>query len=209
MVDYNLSHLTQPATQDVAGPIQDDEALALFALVRCMRMNRILEVGGLGGYSARNFVAALHSPSGVVYSCDIVEVPKQGSRHAVIVKDAANLTPSDVGGLPLDLIFFDCHADTATQRSYDTLSDAGIIGTNTIIALHDTNIEPNTWAHSTSDCGDVERRFADTLQRRGWHAVHLHTQSDRHGPAMPRRNGLTILQWPRTIGHSLKTKEPQ
>ena len=59
MVAYDLSHLTQPDDQVVVGPVQDDEALLLFALVRCMRLRRILEVGGLDGYSARNFLRAM------------------------------------------------------------------------------------------------------------------------------------------------------
>lgn len=49
MVAYSLSHLTQADDQRVGGPIQDDEALVLFALIRAMRLKRILEVGGLGG----------------------------------------------------------------------------------------------------------------------------------------------------------------
>ena len=65
MVAYNLSHLTQPDDQLVFGPVQDDEALFLYAVVRVMRLRRILEVGGLGGYSARNFLEAT-GPNGRV-----------------------------------------------------------------------------------------------------------------------------------------------
>jgi predicted O-methyltransferase YrrM len=45
------------------GLIQDDEALFLFGLIRVVRIKRILEIGGLNGYSALNFLKALeHSP---------------------------------------------------------------------------------------------------------------------------------------------------
>lgn len=54
MVKYNLDHLVQPHKQMVCGPIQDDEALLLYAFVKTMRMKRILEIGGLDGHSARN-----------------------------------------------------------------------------------------------------------------------------------------------------------
>jgi O-methyltransferase len=66
MVAYNLRHLTQNSDQAVSGPIQDDEALFLYSLIRVMQMKRILEIGGLGGYSATNFVAAA-GPDGVVH----------------------------------------------------------------------------------------------------------------------------------------------
>jgi hypothetical protein len=40
MVSYDLSHLTQSPDQRVQGPIQDDEALLLYALVKVMRLRR-------------------------------------------------------------------------------------------------------------------------------------------------------------------------
>jgi predicted O-methyltransferase YrrM len=62
---YDLSHLTQPSHQNVSGPIQDDEALLLFALIRVMCMRRVLEVGGLFGYSATNFIQAVGPEAGL------------------------------------------------------------------------------------------------------------------------------------------------
>ena len=56
---YDFSHLIQSPDQMVNGPIQDDEALMLYAVVRTMRLRRVLELGGLSGYSARNFLSAL------------------------------------------------------------------------------------------------------------------------------------------------------
>jgi predicted O-methyltransferase YrrM len=59
MATFDLSHLVQPRSQAVGGPIQDDEALLLYAIVRVMRLRTILEIGGLDGYSARNFLKAV------------------------------------------------------------------------------------------------------------------------------------------------------
>ena len=59
MAVYDLSHLTQE-THHPGGAIQDDEALLLFAMIRVMHLRRVLEIGGLDGYSARNFLAAFH-----------------------------------------------------------------------------------------------------------------------------------------------------
>ncbi len=74
---YDLSHLTQRPNQAVSGPIQDDEALFLFALIRVMLVRRVLEIGGLSGYSATNFTKAV-GPLGVVYTIDIRPVPESG-----------------------------------------------------------------------------------------------------------------------------------
>lgn len=72
MVKYDLSHLVQNDDQFVHGPIQDDEALFLFAMIRTMRISRILEIGGLGGYSAKNFLRATESlKDSCVYTVDI------------------------------------------------------------------------------------------------------------------------------------------
>ncbi|GAB4815706.1 hypothetical protein N2152v2_002752 [Parachlorella kessleri] len=73
-------------------------------------MSRVLEVGGLAGYSATNFLKALEPTSGVVYTVDINPVPVVDStRHKPIMKNAALLTVADVDSKPLDLIFFDAH----------------------------------------------------------------------------------------------------
>jgi predicted O-methyltransferase YrrM len=70
MVTYALGHLTQADDQKVGGPIQDDEALLLFSMIRVMRLKRVIEFGGLGGYSARNFLEAV-GRDGIVYTVDL------------------------------------------------------------------------------------------------------------------------------------------
>ena len=42
----------QGRAQGVLGPMQDDEALLLFALVQASHVRRTLEIGALGGFSA-------------------------------------------------------------------------------------------------------------------------------------------------------------
>ena len=59
MVKYDLSHLTQSEDQNVGGPVQDDENLFLYSIIRGCRLSRILEIGGLDGYSAKNFLQAM------------------------------------------------------------------------------------------------------------------------------------------------------
>ena len=107
MVNYNLSHLSQPENQDVWGPIQDDEALFLYSIIRGCRLERILEIGGLSGYSANNFLQALSfNKNGVLYTCDINPVPVLAKNHIVIIKNALDLTIDELGNKPLDMVFF-------------------------------------------------------------------------------------------------------
>ena len=89
MVKYNLEHLTQNDSQNVLGPIQDDEALFLYSIIRGNRLSRILEIGGLAGYSAKNFLQALSlGKNGILYTCDLNPVPVLAENHKVIIKNA-------------------------------------------------------------------------------------------------------------------------
>ena len=92
-MNYNLNHLTQSEDQSNPGPIQDDEALLFFALIRVTRIKRILEFGGVPGYSAKNFCEAIKN-DGAVYTVDWgVDGPisQQGSSHIIITKNAADI----------------------------------------------------------------------------------------------------------------------
>lgn len=95
-----------------------------------MRMRRILEFGGLHGYSAVNFIRALdYAPRDeprVVYSVDICDVKIcEDNTHRAIIKDASLITAEDVDNEPLDLVIFDCHAYDAEMRAFWTLKNAG------------------------------------------------------------------------------------
>ena len=144
---YDLSHLTQPTSQNVLGPIQDDEALLLYSLVRCNRMRTIVEVGGLHGYSALNFVRALDydgEPAGLpprlVYTIECRPMDAVGVMHRVIHKDARDVTRADLDGAVVDLLFFDAHDAGAQMALFDTLQSQGAIDVRTMVALHDTNL---------------------------------------------------------------------
>jgi hypothetical protein len=201
---YDLSHLTQPSHQDVSGPIQDDEALFLFALIRVMRIRRVLEIGGLSGYSATNFIRAVGS-DGIVYTIDIYPVPKVAPNHVTITMDARLVTPEVFGKQPLDLIFFDCHEFEAQMEMLSRLSDTGMIVDRTVLAFHDTNLHPTQktpssyqveggWVHQ-----HVERRMVNELHALGYDAISLDTSPESHGPDLPVRHGLAIMKRFRTL----------
>lgn len=205
MVRYDLEHLTQPASEAVCGPIQDTEALFLYSVVRGMRMKRILEIGGLSGYSATNFLKAFAKPAeSVMYTVDINPVPAVAPNHVVIVKDARHIDASDLHNAPLDLVFFDCHDYDVQMALYRRLVSQGIVTDATVLALHDTNTHParffsfgyaldgnlNEWVHQ-----DAERRMVNTfVQQFGYQSFSLHTPLSSHDHDMPYRHGVTLLQ---------------
>ena len=212
MTQYDLSHLTQSDDQWVIGPIQDDEALFLYALIRGMRLKTVLEIGGLNGYSARNFISAV-GITGSVYTVDINYVNSQAPNHHIIIKDAVLLTADDLQNQTIELIFFDCHDYDVQMTVFNNLYKSKIINDRTVIALHDTNLHyPNSqqlFCHGPSikrklpilDDGDevayihqdVERRMVNDFVSIGYHTLCLHTTADKHDESFPNRHGLTVL----------------
>jgi predicted O-methyltransferase YrrM len=200
MVNYPLSHLVQPPQQDVWGPIQDDEALFLFAMIRTMCMKRILEIGGLQGYSATNFLVAA-GEGARVYTVDLNPVRTVGPGHVTIQKNAALITPEDVESKPLDLVFFDCHVLSVQMTAFRTLRSAGLITDDTVLAWHDTNLHPQRyashhhehvpggWAHQPS-----ERQMVNEIRRLGYDVISLDTKAHMHGKHLPFRHGIAIAR---------------
>ncbi len=204
MVRYELSHLTQADAQRVLGPIQDDEALFLFALIRGNRMRRVLELGGLSGYSANNFLAALDYPdegASVLYTVDLNPVPVLAPNHVVLMKNALDLESTDVGSHPLDLVFFDCH-DMVQMQVFERFLEQGLITDETVLALHDTNLHYapfQVWGHFVAGEGGfahqpVEREMVNLLRARGYDCFSIRTTKERHSEAFPFRHGLTVCQ---------------
>jgi hypothetical protein len=198
MTDYNLSHLTQSSRQDVWGPIQDDEALLLYAVIKIMRIQNVLEIGGLSGYSASNFLAAV-GRAGKVFTCDINPVPKIADNHFFIHKNVLNLTADDLMGETIELLFFDCHEYDVQMQALDRLVAGNMLSDRLIIALHDTNTHPSKladWSYLTSEGYVhqwVERKMVNELVRGGWHTLCLHPSPSKHNEDFPFRHGLTIM----------------
>ena len=205
-MNYNLSHLTQDESQNNPGPIQDDEALLFFALIRVTRIKRVLELGGVPGYSAKNFCEALNG-EGVVYTADWgVDGPiaLQGANHKVIVKNVADIIPEDVDNKPIDLVFFDCHAYEAELCAFQTLKRAGIITDKTIFAFHDTNLLATEMSlgypgisYEVED-GWVfcppERQLVNDFKEMGYDIINLGTEKEVHSPKFPYRCGLSLAR---------------
>ncbi len=188
---YDLSHLTQ-STRRVYGPIQDDEALLLYAVVRCTGCRVVLEAGGQTGYSARNFLAAV-GESGAVYTVDVAPVPRLAENHTVIQADIADV---DLAGIPrCGLVFLDAHHADKQYRFCERAVEAGVIGDGTTIVCHDTGLHGEKFVEWSVPCGQrwahqpEDRRLVEMLRSQGWVAVHAH-DDDSPEP----RHGLTLLQ---------------
>lgn len=198
MVAYNLDHLTQGPNQWVYGPIQDDEALFLFAVVRGMRLRRILEIGGLQGYSAENFLRAV-GPSGILYTVDINPVSSRAPNHRTLHKDGRHLVSGDLDGKPLDMIFFDCHSYEVQFEIFYQLQRENIITDRTVIALHDTNLHPRKFFDHVYPVDEgfvhqkAERKMVNDFHRLGYDAFCLHTDMAVHDETLPARHGVTVM----------------
>jgi predicted O-methyltransferase YrrM len=207
MVKYDLSHLTQPENQNVWGPIQDDEALFLYSIIRGSRLERILEIGGLSGYSAKNFLQALSfSKDGILYTCDLNPVPVLAENHKVIIKNALDLTIDELDNKPLDLVFFDCH-DMVQLNIYYKFLNNNIINDNTILALHDTNLhyppyqrfgnyleKDNGYVHQP-----VERFMVNVFKHLGYDIFSISTDHSKHSEEFPIRHGITVCKKFKTL----------
>ena len=104
---YNLEHLTQEPSQMVLGPIQDDEALVLFSIIKTCVFKRIVEIGGLHGYSAKNFLESVGT-DGTVYTIDITHLTPISPNHITIIKSVDQVVKDDIKDR-VDMVFFDCH----------------------------------------------------------------------------------------------------
>jgi predicted O-methyltransferase YrrM len=175
-----------------------------------MLLRTVLEIGGLGGYSAVNFCKAV-GPTGLVYSIDLNPLPVVAPNHRVVVKDARDLSRADLPDVPaegLDLVFFDCHDYDVQMELFEQLVADGLVHEDTVIVMHDTNTHPYQaapWVYPAPDgrgwvhC-PAERRMVNELRvHHGYEALNVHTRLERHSDALPYRHGLSILSKPRVL----------
>lgn len=213
---YDLSHLTQTTTH-LAGPIQDDEALLLYGLIRTMGLKYIVEIGGLEGYSAQNFLRAICG-EGKVVTIDPSFKDRFGllsnKNFCCVKKQAQNVMPEELGIPRIDLLFFDCHKMQSQMDFYHQCATHKLINNNTILVLHDTDIKVVYNDTENPDIVNVsnyhktrgntgfyhkstalaERKMSNKFMAMGYAALHAHADF-RDCPSYIEnvRHGLTIL----------------
>lgn len=208
MTIYNLEHLSQES-QSVFGPIQDDEALFLYALIKIMKLQYVLEIGGLKGYSATNFCKSV-GEKGKVVTIDITPLTPVANNHKVITKSAHSVQVSEIPLPHIDLLFFDAHDYESQMYFFYNMKNNGLISDNSIIALHDTGTHPTSHRpyqrHISSDNrygnnGYIhvfpERFMCNEFMGMGYSLLHLHVNNSLiNNTDISFRHGLTILSKP-------------
>lgn len=207
-----LAHLLSYDDEGAIGPLQQDEAVALFGIVRSLRPRTVVEFGFFHGHSAFNFLMALPEDA-LLASYDVDEdsaararvefAGLKGFRFLHMSQDA--FEPADVDGRALDFVFFDAaHFLDLNQRTFEKILPH--LSSRAMIAIHDTGV----W--NPKFLKDVHRDFVSEMPTRetaGGNIIHqpgerefvewiraefpefqaIHLHSDR-----TLRHGLTLLQ---------------
>lgn len=213
----DVSHL-DAYTEDgsAIGPLQQSEALLLFALVKVTVPRTILEFGFLHGLSSYNFLQALPEDAHL-FSYDIDRHAEEiasrqfpeDRRFNFIRKSQSEFVHADIGGRPIDMVFFDASHDLSTnQKTFAAIQTA--LSDSSIICIHDTGawqrafftpaqhdfVEqtgPEHWLdESLYMHRKDERMFVNWILAtyQPFQAVHLHsTRVLRHGMSILQRMG--------------------
>jgi predicted O-methyltransferase YrrM len=129
---------------DALGPVQRDEAFALFGLLRALRPRTVVEFGFETGRSAFNALRAL-DPDARLYAYDVDERARRlaaslfahDPRLVFVAKSQADFAPADVHDRPVDFAFLDASHDFALNRA--TLGRLiPALSPGAIVAVHDT-----------------------------------------------------------------------
>ncbi|CAL1128380.1 unnamed protein product [Cladocopium goreaui] len=137
---YDLTHLHRD-NQPRLGPVQDDEALLLYGIVRTVRPRTIVEFGTSHGFSALNWLHAIaDDPDARVYSYDILPYPAAQALEA-------DFEAADVENRLVELAFFDAGhlVEPLGCGAGDGWGLGGLrllpsLTMNAIIAVHDTGL---------------------------------------------------------------------
>lgn len=212
-----VGHLLCYRNEDAVGPVQRDEALLLFSIVKMVRPRLMLEFGFYRGQSAFNFLQALSNDSKLV-SFDISSESEKIA-HADFTryknftfhkKSQTDIVPDDVFNEEVDFVFFDCTHDLemnkrTLEKTLPLLSEAAII------AVHDTGLwnkalfqkphcrfvtrKPDNWLDNhTFQPHQEERKFVNWILREhpAFSQIHFHSLRII-------RHGITILQYTRPL----------
>lgn len=209
---YLLGYLAMFDEEDAIGPLQRDEALLMYAIVKVLRPKVILEFGFYLGHSSYNFLRAAGSDTHV-FSFDVTEVSRltatryfshyQNFRY--LHKSQVDFDVTDVEGMRVDMLFIDAsHSLSHNIETFDRVLP--VLDKDAVVVIHDTG----TWAKR--HCRPVHKTFAasrTTQWLNGEEFVHQPEERDfvnYIGETYPEfqqihlhslntlRHGLTIMQ---------------
>ncbi len=212
-----ISHLLSYREDDAIGPLQRDEAIALFGIIRTLRPRVIVEFGFFHGHSAFNFLRALPA-DGKLYSYDIdMESIKRADqefnfdrRFTFIAKSQTAFEPGDIDNHLIDFVFFDAaHELELNIATFNCI--ISVLAPDAMIAIHDTGLwhrdhfapihkaftheYPGEWTSEDLYAHQAgERAFVDWIvtEYPGFSAIHFHS-------IRTLRHGFTLIQRKRPL----------
>jgi predicted O-methyltransferase YrrM len=193
----------------VIGPVQRDEALLLHGLVRVVRPQTVVEIGFYHGWSAYNCLSALDDDARL-YAFDADPVCDEVARRRFADEPRLryrrraqqDLTPDDVDGRGVDLVFIDgAHDLEINKRTFARLLP--MLTPGAIVAIHDTGTVPRSlvpgwyeeripleqWVGDAYEHQPDERAFVNWVREAHPEFAQIHLHTDRTP-----RSGLTLLQ---------------
>lgn len=149
------------------GPVQQSEALLLFALVKTVVPRTLVEFGFFDGHSAFNFLQAMAADARL-FSFDIsaetaqiaeADFPKD-PRFLFIRKSQTEFCPADIENRMIDFVFIDASHDLQlNQQTFERIYPA--LSSDAIICIHDTGL----WH---KDCFEPLHEEIAKQNRSGW-----------------------------------------
>lgn len=145
------------------GPLQRDEAIALFGITRVLRPATVVEFGFFHGHSAFNFLEAIDADA-KLFSYDVnpesicrANDEFSGFRNfRFLSKSMCDFDPTDIGHRKIDLVFFDAAHDLApNQETFAKVLPH--LSESALIVIHDTG------AWTTTGLTDLHREFISKL----------------------------------------------
>eukprot|EP00928_Gymnodinium_smaydae_P011678 TRINITY_DN14281_c0_g1_i2.p1 TRINITY_DN14281_c0_g1~~TRINITY_DN14281_c0_g1_i2.p1 ORF type:complete len:642 (+),score=108.71 TRINITY_DN14281_c0_g1_i2:57-1982(+) len=185
---YELPHLLRDNAPRL-GPVQDDEALLLYALVRATRPKTIVEFGTANGFSGVNWLHAIgDDPEALVFSYDILPYPAARNledadhRFVFVQKSQADFAASDVNQRPVDVAFFDAgHVVEYSLLAFERLLPS--LTPTAIVAVHDTGLHVRDFGSGAPEDEEGLPFNAQRCGKRPGGAMRCRTFADCRGGA--------------------------
>ena len=194
---YNITHLDSNGTY-VAGPIQDDEMLTFFGIVKTLRPQTILEFGFWDGASAKNWLTASDDDT-MVYSVEIDSNRKEigdrlerlyPGRFKFILKEQTKIIPADYDDKIIDLMFIDASHNfelnkITFENNISNLREEGLI------LVHDTG------RHISSPGPSLPANVSESKPPEKWKTFYLPRDVQRNGIHTPGER--LFVDWVKTL----------
>ena len=194
---YDLKHLNQEPNAATFGPLQDDESLLLFGILKTIKPSIVLEFGTNDGHSSLNMLKALEN-NAKFYSYDIQKLNSMQNdpRFKFYEKSHSDFIASDViNNLTIDFVLIDYSNFETMKIGFTKMINQ--MSPNGVIAFHNTGLHVNEIDKCSCDfenyCGGLHqietRLFVNWIleNHTDWQVINIHSYKFW-------RHGLTLFQ---------------